>query len=321
MMWTINETQREILRFVFPRHANIRGFLYGGQMMFWIVEAGMLAASRIAEGPVILASMDSLDFKAPVKIGDVLYFQSAVEYMGKSSMEVSVLAEVKPRYHHAGRGREATRASFTFVAVDERGKPKPIPHSLSPKRGEEEKRYHQAKERKAKRLQRSAQKKVDPEKPHFHHHLKHTLSYLRLIMPDDAIYGDLMFAGRLLFELDQAASLLALRFIQDGAVTASVEGMDYYAPLRVGQGLNIKLAINYVGRSSLEIGAKICAEDFSKAKLIHAASAYLTFVHVDTYGNPSPIKNTYLPKTPEEKKMWQEAEARKLARIKRLKGT
>jgi len=100
-------------------------------------------------------------------------------------------------------------------------------------------------------------------------------------------------------------------------VTASLDAVDFYAPARVGNALTIWLHVNYVGRTSMEIGAKILAEDFRARELRPVASAFLTFVHLGPDGRPAPILGDFTPKTPEEKRLYEEALVRRKNRLAR----
>ncbi len=314
---SIRDTRTELIRFVFPRNANPRGYLYGGQMMYWIVETGMLSASRVARGPVVLASMESLDFVEPVQIGDVLLFRAYVEAVGKTSMEVAVFAEVRHPERQHERGVLCTVAYLTYVAVDEDHHPRPVPTKVVALDPYEDRIMQAALERREQRASRIADRKERLQDVRLRTRLRHTLDYVRLVFPDDTVFGNIMFAGKLLFELDQAASILAMRFAQGGVVTASVDAMDFYAPIRVGHALHIKLAVNYLGRSSMEIGAKILGENPATGELLHTATSFLTFVHVDEQGHPVALKKRFVPETEEEKEIWEQAEARKQMRLAR----
>ncbi len=89
--------------------------------------------------------------------------------------------------------------------------------------------------------------------------LTHTLEMSRLVSPDDAVLGTLMFAGRLMMHLDEVASLLALRFCRCPIVTASIDALAFFAPIRVGEIVAYQAGLNYVGRTSMEIGVRVLA--------------------------------------------------------------
>ncbi len=313
----LRDTRTEMIRFVFPRFANPAGNLYGGWMMYWIVEAGMLAAARVAEGSVVLASLESLDFEEPVRIGDVLRFRAYVEYVGRSSMEVAVFCEVR----HAGEeGRRlATQAYLCFVAIDEQGRPRPVPQRVVPLDPYEEEIQQRALARRKAREGRIARRHELAREVTLLSNLRRTLHHVKLVMPDDTVFGDVMFAGRLFLELDQASAILALRTAGGPVVTASLDAVDFYAPARVGNALDLRLHVNYVGRTSMEIGAKILAEDFRARELRHVATAFLTFVHLGPDGRPAPIPGDFTPQTPEEQRLYEEALARRKIRLARRK--
>ncbi len=314
----IKDTRVETIQWVFPRHANVLGTLYGGRMMSWITENASLVASRVARGPVILGSMDDVDFLNPVKVGHIVTLRGEVEYIGKSSMEVGVY--VYREDPESGETVVATVAHLAYVAIDSRARPREIGVKIQPGDEEEDTIYEGAKRRKEARLLRLKERKskakdvVLPDS-----RLRHRFTYSRLVFPDDAFFGDVMFAGRLLLDLDQAAAVLARRFTRGAVVTASMDAMDFYSPIYVGDILNIHLAVQYVGRTSLEIGVRVLAEDPFKGEMRHTTTSYLTFVHMDEKGNPKPIDREFVPHTQIEKTLWDEALRRREKRKERVK--
>ncbi len=117
----------EMAQHVFPGQANSRGTAFGGQILAWIDIAAGISAGRFAEGPVVTASMDDVHFLRPIRVGDVVLLKAQVNFVGCSSMEVGVRVEgeawgggEKSRYH-------ALSAYTTFVALDQTGRPRPVP--------------------------------------------------------------------------------------------------------------------------------------------------------------------------------------------------
>ncbi len=88
-MPSIADTTLEMIQWVFPEHAGAPGQIHGGRMMQWISQAGTMAASRVARGTVVLGAMDDLDFLHPVKVGQIAILRAGVEYVGRSSLEVT----------------------------------------------------------------------------------------------------------------------------------------------------------------------------------------------------------------------------------------
>jgi acyl-CoA hydrolase len=116
---TVAESQSERSEIIFPSDANAIGNLFGGRLMQFIDLVGAMAASRHARAFTVTASMDHLDFVAPVKVGDLLILKSSVNRAYKTSMEVGVKAMVEDV--REGRLRHVSSAYLTFVAVDATG--------------------------------------------------------------------------------------------------------------------------------------------------------------------------------------------------------
>lgn len=140
----------EMTQIVMPLHTNgAGGIMFGGVVMQWIDVCAGVAAMRHAGGQVVTASIDRMDFLHPIRLGDVVILQAQVNYAAKTSMEVGCRVETEdPRTR---KRRYTTKAYLTFVAVDEGGRPVPVPPVL-PTTPEEERRYRDAAARRAERL-------------------------------------------------------------------------------------------------------------------------------------------------------------------------
>ena len=116
---------RSYIRTIYPEHGFANGILYAGKMYTMLDEALAIVAKLYSKGNVFTASAGYANFLTPVKIGDILEIQGAVEYTGNTSLDVG--AKVFAINHFTGEKRLVTRTVFSFVAIDENGKPKPIP--------------------------------------------------------------------------------------------------------------------------------------------------------------------------------------------------
>jgi acyl-CoA hydrolase len=116
----------EMTQIVMPTHTNgVGGVLFGGIVMQWIDVCAGVAAMRHAGGPVLTASIDRLDFLSPIRVGDVVILQAQVNAAHRTSMEVGCRVETEDMSTRARR--YTTKAYLTFVAVDQPGKPRPVP--------------------------------------------------------------------------------------------------------------------------------------------------------------------------------------------------
>jgi acyl-coenzyme A thioesterase 7 len=313
---TIADTRFQMVQLVFPEHTNLRGTLYGGRMMSWIATAGTLAASRFARGLVVLGAMDDLDFLTPVHLGEIVTVDARVECVGRTSLEVGVeVYSESPRY---GVRRRTTFSHLAFIALDEHERPRPVGRTITPGSAEEEAVYAAAAARKAARAARvrAGERGAIPASS-----TRHSVSISRFVMPEDALSGTLMFAGKLLGTLDEAAAITAVRYSRGPAVTASLDAVYFSHPLRVGQIADIRTALMYVGRSSMEIGVQVEAEEPRTGRRHHTCTAFLTMVHLSEDGRPAPVP-PLSPATPAERRQWDEAQARwtqRKARVARLR--
>src|ERR1700729_4655882 len=110
----VSESQSERSEIVLPADTNAIGNLFGGRLMQYIDLVGAMAASRHARAYTVTASMDHLDFVAPVKVGDLLILKSSVNRAWRTSMEVGVKAMVEDI--REGHFRHVSSAYLTLVA-------------------------------------------------------------------------------------------------------------------------------------------------------------------------------------------------------------
>ncbi|GAB6097064.1 acyl-CoA thioesterase [Desulfatiferula olefinivorans] len=103
-----------------------------------------------------------------------------------------------------------------------------------------------------------------------------TISHL--MQPQDANPAGLVHGGVIMKEIDNAAGVVAARHSRKIPVTASIDRIDFFNKVYVGSYVTFKASINYAGRSSMEIGVRVDAEDLLTGEVRHVASAYLTFV-------------------------------------------
>ena len=116
--------ENRLLEFVLPADTNHLGTLFGGTMLAWMDKAAGVAAIRRAGGTAVTAAVDSLQFRVPIREGELVELFSEVESVGRTSMRVRV--EVNVEDPKSGDKRLCTVGYFTMVAIDEQGKPRPI---------------------------------------------------------------------------------------------------------------------------------------------------------------------------------------------------
>jgi len=153
---TPSETIIEMNQLVLPQHTNSLGTVFGGTIMSWIDICAAMSAQRHARRVVVTASMDQLDFLAPIKGGELVSLRSVVNYVGRTSMEVGVRVEAEDTL--SGERTHAASAYLTFVAIDERGTPVEVPR-LVPQTADEKLRWEEAKARRQQRLTFAAERK------------------------------------------------------------------------------------------------------------------------------------------------------------------
>src|SRR6201994_1570166 len=137
----VADSRSEMTELVLPNDANTLGNLLGGRLMHFIDLVGAICAYRHSRSHVVTASMDHIDFIAPVHVGDLVILKSSLNRAFRTSMEVGVKAWVE----HAidGSYRHVASAYLTFVAVDKQGGRVFVP-PLQPETADDQRRYPHA---------------------------------------------------------------------------------------------------------------------------------------------------------------------------------
>jgi acyl-CoA hydrolase len=322
-MLSINDTVTEMVQWVFPEHAGAPGQIHGGRMMQWIATVGNMAAARVARGHCLLGAMDDIDFLHAVKVGEIAVLRAQVEAVGRCSIEVGV--QVFAENLVAGQRAMTLNSHLVFVKVDEHLKPTPVPTAITPQGAAEEALFAAAQERRRQRLERLARRVPagTPVRDEPAEELRWTFESCRPVPPEDTLFGNTMFPGKLLMDIDEAGGILSMRYNRGFVMTACLDALDFYAPISTHEVVTFKAALNHVGNSSLEIGVKVLTEVPWSAELRHACTAYLTYVHLGPDLRPRTCPR-FTPETPGEKRRWAEAEerrSRRLERVKRLKAS
>jgi uncharacterized protein (TIGR00369 family) len=136
----------------------------------------------------------------------------------------------------------------------------------------------------------------------------------QLMNPEDTNPAGNVHGGVIMKLIDNAAGCAAARHSRSNVVTASIDRLDFYNPVFVGDLVTIKASLNFVGKTSMELGVRVEAESLITGYIRHTASAYLTFVSLDSNGHPLQLP-PLIAETGEEKRRIREAEERRTARL------
>ncbi len=136
----------------------------------------------------------------------------------------------------------------------------------------------------------------------------------QLMSPQDTnLFGN-VFGGVILAAVDRIAYVCASRHAGGPSVTASFDQVDFRSPIQIGEIVTLNASINTVGRTSVEVGVRVTAEDVQGGDLRHTNSCYVTMVAIDGEGHPVEVPRLVL-ETDDELRRYQDAEERRKARL------
>ena len=130
-----------------------------------------------------------------------------------------------------------------------------------------------------------------------------------LVLPNDTNSHGNVLGGKVLYLMDLACAMVAMRHCRRPVVTAAMDNVEFLAPIPGGHFMILKAMVNYTGRSSMEIGVRVEGEDPRTGDITHTSSAYLSFVALDDLKNPVEVPEL-IPSSEEEKRRFQEAAQR-----------
>ena len=151
---TVRESQHESSQIMMPGDANNLGHVFGGVVLAMMDKTAAVAAIRHSRSACVTASIDRVDFREPIHLGDLVVMKASVNFVGRTSMEVGVRVEAEEL--QTGSRRHTNSCYLTFVAVDNGGRPIEVPE-LKPESPDEIRRYQAAIERRRRRLEEREQ--------------------------------------------------------------------------------------------------------------------------------------------------------------------
>jgi acyl-CoA hydrolase len=135
-----------------------------------------------------------------------------------------------------------------------------------------------------------------------------------LMQPADANFMGNIHGGIMMKLIDEAAGACAYRFCRTKVVTAAIDRIDFHHSVQVGNLVRLLANVNFAGKTSVEVGIRVEAEDLTTGMVAHTNSAYLVFVALSDSGKPIPVP-TLIPETPDQKHWYAEAEERRRKRL------
>jgi acyl-CoA hydrolase len=149
---------------------------------------------------------------------------------------------------------------------------------------------------------------------------EHEVIMTEIVLPSHTNALGTVFGGVIMSWIDIAGAIAAQRHCRSTAVTASIDDLAFIASVKLGWFVQVKARVNYVSKTSMEIGVRVDAENPKTGEWHHTSSAYLTFVALDNQGRPTAVPALKIT-TDEQKRRALEAVKRRELRLKRRDKT
>jgi uncharacterized protein (TIGR00369 family) len=137
--------------------------------------------------------------------------------------------------------------------------------------------------------------------------------------PDMANALGNVHGGIIMKLVDEAGGFAAMKHARNVTVTVAMDSMTFLSPVKIGALVSLQASVNWIGRTSIEVGVRVEAENVVTGHVTHTNSAYLVYVALDQYGQSTPVP-PLLVETEDEKRRWDEGAARQAHRLKQAKS-
>src|SRR6266705_887144 len=156
------ESEAVMSELMMPQHANVMGTVFGGVLLSLVDRAAAVAAIRHARRPCVTVSVDKVDFREPIRVGELVTAMARVNFTGHTSMEVGV--KVIAENVLTGERRHTNSCYLTYVALDDRGQPMEVP-PVVPETPDEKRRYDRAEKRRLSHTPAHGKRSRSAERP------------------------------------------------------------------------------------------------------------------------------------------------------------
>ena len=238
---------------IFPGQTNHQGSLFGGTALAHMDKVAFLVAARHARRPFVTAASDKIEFKAPAFIGHMLELTGEIRMVGRHSMSVKVTLMAEDLL--TGDRHVCTSGDFVMVAADRKDNPDPVPPVPA--------------------------QRAEPLKG-----INGATRMVEIIFPTDTDHLNRLYGGSAMERMGKAAVLAAYRHTRSHVVMAASDKIDFIAPAREGEMVDIYAEVVGIGRSSMRVVVRLEAEDLMSGERRTCSEAEFILVCVDEAGKP-----------------------------------
>lgn len=283
-----------------PTDVDVTGIVPAGTVLEWVDKAAYAAAVGWSTSYCVTAYVGNIHFADPIHSGDLVEVTASVVYTGSSSMHIQT--EVSFRDPRELREVASSNCLVIFVAVDDSGKPTPVP-SFSPGTAREIELRDDALARIDIREQIVASMK-DQQYTDAGTAERVTLRFMAA--PTDVNWGGKVHGGIVMKWIDEAAQLCASRYCQADTVAVFSGGVRFYQPLFIGHLVEVEARLVYTGSKGMHIAVHVRSGD-PKTKEMNLTTYCLTvMVTRDETGTAVPVK-PWTPVSDEDQRLWDHA--------------
>ncbi|MFS2317610.1 acyl-CoA thioesterase [Maricaulis sp. D1M11] len=241
---------------VFPEQTNHQGSYFGGAALAEMDKIAFLIAARHARRPFVTASCDRIDFRKPAFVGNLIELTGQVRMVGRTSMIVDV--ELAAEDMRTGERWVCTRGAFTMVAADRKTNSDRLPGVPNEQTG------------------------FDPSPAG-------SARTLQLVFPGDTNHLGQLFGGNAMSVMGKAAYIAASRHCRSDVGMAASDKIDFIAPTREGELLDVAASVVSTGRTSLQVDVRAEAEDLMSGDRRLVGEGRYVMVALDQQGTPTPV--------------------------------
>lgn len=275
---------RTTLRFMAaPTDAGQGGTVSGGRILEWIDKAGFACAAGWSGRYCVTAYVGNIDFRRPVRIGDLVEVSAQIVLTGRTSM--TIVVDVASGTPYSGTTEHAFECRIVFVAVDDEGRPTAVPQWAP-----ETAVFLAAKAEAERRIElRARVKELVAAQDWSGDSAAHEATLRFLAAPTDVNWGGKVHGGILMRWIDETAFVCASGWSKSYVVSRFSGGVSFLRPIRIGDVIEIQARLVHTGRTSMDIAVRVLAGSPRTGELELAAQCMSVFVALDEAMAPRPV--------------------------------
>lgn len=290
-----------------PTDAGLSGTVDGGRVLEWIDKAGYAAAVGWSGSYCVTAYVGNVQFRRPVQVGELVEVEAQIVHTGRTSMHIE--CTVRSAHPREAEATEKTRCLIIFVAVDDDGRPTPVP-AWHPDTDAD----RQARASAVRRIELRGEIEEEMARQVYSERGTAPRTQFRfLAAPTDVNWGGKVHGGTVMRWMDEAATVCASSWLDGPAIAVYAGGVRFYRPLLIGHVVEVEARLLHTGTTSAHVSVHVRSGDPKTGETALTTHSLTVLVALDGEGRSRPARR-WQPVTEEDQAL--DKHARRLIELR-----